>query len=86
MGAVAALALLPKRRAHPTATFELGDQAIKVDFKCDQVIKGRFRRSKFLIPVANAFTGGASVTTPCDVSPRAVFVNVTGGHVTFTAF
>ena len=45
----AAAALLPKRRAHPTATFELGDQAIK----------GRFRRSKFLIPVANASTGGA---------------------------
>ena len=54
-----ACALLRKRRAHPTATFELGDQAIKVDFKRDQAIKGRFRRSKFLIPVANASTGGA---------------------------
>ena len=35
----------------PTVTFELGDQAIKVDFKRDQAINGRFRRSKILIPV-----------------------------------
>ena len=31
----------------------------------DQVIKDDFNRSRFLIPVANASTGNAYVTTPC---------------------
>jgi len=31
----------------------------------DQVIKDNFQRSRFLIPVANASTADAYVTTPC---------------------
>ena len=46
-------------------------------YKCNQAIKTKFRRSKFLIPVASVSTGlatgGMEVTTPCYVHPGKPF-------------
>ena len=38
---------------------------IKAFYKCNQVIKAKFRQSKFLIPVTSVPTGDMEVITPC---------------------
>ena len=45
----------------------LDDQESRLFPRCNQAIKAKFQRSKFLIPVASVSTGSMKMTTPCSM-------------------